>query len=316
MTYKKTGQFQAIQQNLLKVAACYGYSDFSFTTADSGIENSTYIIKSTDTFVLRVYRYAKKSDADIMREIDFMKTLHDHDVLVPGILPNTSGEYVSKITIDGSQWSAIAMEFIPGHHPTNYTSKIIDQLAASHAAMHQIGIQYAQEIGAKPQLKLQPGEFTDHIDDDTLENESIKALIGRARSYAVTLDKTLEYGYVHNDYDIENTLFDDKDNLLSILDFDDLVVMPVVVCLAFSLWSVFFETDDLKLVRHYLDVYIKSRALTPLEQLYIPRILLFRHYAISSLLVLDDEMDDDLLQTCEKIETFLLEMVDGNSVIE
>ncbi len=316
MAYKKIGQFQATKKNLQKVAHCYGHSDFSFTAADSGIENSTFIIKSDITFVVRVYRYAKKSDDDIAREIDFMKTLRDAGILVPAIIPNTSDEYVTKITIDGILWSAIAMEFIPGHHPIEYTPKIIDQLAASHAAMHKIGIEYAKEIGVKPVLKLVPGEFTDHIDDDSLNNERIKALISRARNYQVKLDSTLAYGYVHNDYDIENTLFDDKDNLLSILDFDDLVVMPVAVCLAFSLWSVLFETDETTQVKRYIEVYVKSRALTPLEQLHIPRVLLFRHYAISSLMVLEGEMNEELLQKCEEIETLLLQLVKDNAIIE
>jgi len=315
MAYKKTGQFTATKQTLQKIVSLYGYSEFSFTVPDSGIENSTFIIKSTVTFVLRIYRLAKKNDSDILREIDFMQTLRCNDILVPRILRNTSQEHLTKVIIDGKEWSAIAMEYVSGHHPSEYKLRVIDQLASSQAAMHQLGIKYASEVGGKPQLKLQPGEFTDHIDDSTLKNDHIKALIHRVRGYSVLLDKDLAYGYVHNDFDIENTLFDSKDNLVSILDFDDLVVAPVVVCLAFSLWSVLFETTNMRSVRNYLATYTQTRKISALEQLYIPRILLFRHYAISSLLVLNGEMDDKHLKICEEIESELLKLVHDKNVI-
>lgn len=314
MVYKKAGQFQANKKSLQQFVSDYGHTDFTFTVVDSGIENSTYIIKSDTTFVLRVYRYAKKSTDDITREVDFMQKLHESGLSVPRVLPNTLGEYISNITIGQNQWSAIAMEYIAGHHPDSYNLVIIDQLAASQGAMHEIGIKYAKQTDEKPSLQLLPGEFTDHIKDDGIDNVRIKELIGRARAYAVELDDTLTYGYVHNDYDIENTLFNDKDELVGMLDFDDLIVMPVVVCLAFSLWSLLFETGDMKLVARYISVYAQTRLLTPLELHYIPHILLFRHYAITALLVLRGEIDEATLQTCQEIESQLLTMIKDNNI--
>ena len=314
MVYKKTGQFQADKNNLKRLVLKYGYADFTFTAVDSGIENSTFIIKSDDTFVLRVYRYVKKSVDDINREVDFMQKLRINGLSVPRVLPNTSGKYMSNINIGQNQWSAIAMEYIAGHHPESYNATIIDQLAASQAVMHQIGIQYAQQTNANPVLQLTPGEFTDQIINEEIVNSHVKELIGHARAYTVILDNRLAYGYVHNDYDIENTLFDDNNKLVGILDFDDLVVMPVVVCLAFSLWSLLFETSDMKLVTRYINMYIKTRQLTTHELSYIPQILLFRHYAITTLLVLRGEIDDETLQTCQEVESLLLTMIERNDL--
>ena len=312
MTYKKSGQFQVNKQNIKQIGDLYGQVDLEFKVADSGIENSTIIVKNEIKFVIRVYRHSKKSDSDILREIDFMELLHDNKIVVPRILPNTSGEKLSKINLDNKEWSVIAMEYIAGHHPEQYNDKIIAQLAVSHAAIHKIGIRFAKQSGEKPQRLLVPGEFTDLIDDSIITDERVKALVGRAREYDVELDSELEYGYVHNDYDIENTLFDDSNTLLGILDFDDLAVMPVVVCLAFSLWSVLFDDDDTEGIKLYMRIYNDARNLKPLELLYIPRILLFRHYAITALFVLEGEMSEKNIQKCEQIESTLLSMVINN----
>lgn len=309
MVYKKSGQFPSNLENIHHLAALYGCRDGSFMSAESGIENTTFIIDSQVKIVIRVYRQAKKSESDIRLEIDFMQELRTQGLCVPMILKNITGKTLTKVKIAQNDWLAIAMEYVPGHHPKTYSKRIIDQLATQQALMHKIGISYAQKHQAKPTLQLLPGEFTDHIKDEDISDERLRALIGRARKYELKLGKSLDFGFVHNDFDIENTLFDNKDTLQGILDFDDLAVMPVVVCLAFSLWSVLFETDSRVMVKDYIEVYRQHRKLSSEELTLMPRILLFRHYAITSLFVLDGEMNEATIKKCVNIETLLLDMV-------
>lgn len=311
MVYKKSGQFPANTENMKKLAAQYGCRYGNYIPAESGIENSTFIIDAQIKIVIRVYRLAKKRESDVRLEVDFMQELRNQGLPVPAVIKNVIGKTLTKVNIGQNDWLAIAMEYVPGHHPESYSKRIIDQLATQQAIMHKIGIAYAQKHQAKPTLQLLPGEFTDHITDEDISDEPLRALIRRARKYELNLSKSLDFGYVHNDLDIENTLFDNKDTLKGILDFDDLAVMPAVVCLAFSLWSVLFETDSWEMVEHYIEVYRQHRKLISEELSFIPRVLLFRHYAITSLFVLDNEMTEAIIKKCVDIETLLLDMVNN-----
>lgn len=310
MAYKKSGQFDATKQELQVILEHFGINKFDFKAAESGIENSTFIVTTgTQKLVLRVYRQDKKTIEEVMLEIEFMETLRGQGLAVPSIIINKNDGKVLKHKNTTGTWMVIAMEYIDGHHPAAYNTDIIEQLAINQAKMHIIGTQFAKNATSEPLLFLSPGEFTDQINDQELTDQKVEALIKRARQFSVMLNKELECGYVHSDYDIENTLFDNSDKLQAILDFDDLVLMPVIVCLSFTLWSVLFETGDISNVDHYVETYTKIRKLTPLEVSLIPRIILFRHYALAALTVLQNEMESSTLSEYERIENILTSMM-------
>lgn len=309
--FKKEGQFIATHQGLKGLLQHYGVGDFKYEFINTGIENSTYIIEADSKFVIRVYRKGAKTADKIRREIDFMQELYRRRLPVPKVILNKAKNPLTIFNEAGHNWQAIAMEFIEGHHHANYNTHVIDQLAHYQAKMHQIGVSYGHQHKEKPELQLVPGEFTNLI-NKKLCTPANRELLGRIESYKVYLDPKLECGYVHNDYDIENVLFDDRNDIQAILDFDDLTFMPVVVCLAFSLWSVLFESKKIDYVDRYIKVYCQTRPLSTMELDYILKIILFRHYAIASLTILRNQMGEEELKQYENIEKQLRTLTKPN----
>src|SRR5205823_589663 len=96
------------------------------------------------------------------------------------------------------------------------------------------------------------------------------------------LHDSLPNGLSHFDLDIENILTK-HDRVTAILDFGDIECMALVVCLGYTLWDVLFEKGGSpELVTRYLQKYQGVRQLNQSEQDVLLRIILFRHYVITT----------------------------------
>ncbi len=308
--YKKTGQFNPEKKTLKLFLDEYSINDFTFDRAASGIENATLIINlKNKKYALRVYRQSHKSDEDIYMELEFMSLLRRQGLPIPEIFKNKSGSVLTKLQIEGSEWQAILMEYIDGHHADNYTTALIRKLAINQALMHINGIKFAEKNCIGPKLsKLVESEFTHLITKEQLQNPEINSLIQRAKEFEVVLSEDTPYGITHLDYDVENVLVDESEqNIKGILDFDDIKCAPVVVCLAYSLWSVLITTNSFDAVKEYITYYERERKINNKERALIKPVLLFRHYALAALTLLRGELDDEELRTYLRLEKEILE---------
>ena len=120
-------------------------------------------------------------------------------------------------------------------------------------------------------------------------------------------------GYSHFDFDLGNILVDEHDQLSAILDFDDLQYAPLVICLGYTLWSVLYETNDKNALTSYLTEYQKARTLSTLELEYLPKIMLFRHYVITTLKILNGHVAKADVQKYKALEQSLQDMADKTS---
>lgn len=291
MKIEPENQFVASSEALGVLLAHYDLVCLDYSEASSGIENKTLIV-TTDRgkFVVRVYRRGKKHLADINVEIDFVKFLHGNGVSVPEILQNNSNNYVTTMELDGTIWQAIVMDFIEGTHAKNYTPQLVEELAATQAQLHKLASSYdtANGLHANELSELRESFFIKQIDRTYITNRLVDGFLERAQNYVVAFDQSLPKGLCHLDYDKDNALT--KDNALAaILDFDDLAIAPFVVCLSYTLWHV-RQYAGKDAVAHYLSAYESIRPLLELEKTYIQPVMLFRHYVISSIKILNNHL--------------------------
>lgn len=277
-------QIKADKQTLSAIMENYGLKIRSFSVAGNGIENTTFIINTGSAkFALRVYKKNKKKTSGIQQELDFMQFLYENGLPVPQVFPNTQNKLITQFKNSGTIWNCILMEHMSGTHSPVYSPKLIKDLAVAQAQMHKLGIAYAkhQSHSNKLSAKITDKEFLPNITLGKIKNPEFRQFLERDKRYILQLDKSLPRGFNHNDYDNENTLAVGG-QLSAILDFDDLSYSPTVLCLGYTLWDVFFESQSLDAMYLYLKEYQKIRKLNRKELAAIKPVMLFRNYVIGA----------------------------------
>lgn len=281
-------QLTTDNMKLDKILDQYDIKLLDYAEASSGIENKTIITNTNrGKYVIRVYRYGKKTDQSINVELDFMRYLRGHNIPIPGVLRNTSGQYITTLPFDNRIWQIVVMKFAEGEHASTYTDKLLSEMAKIQATMHALSSSYnTKDLPTKELKMLKETYFIKQVNFDRLNNTQLRDFVRREKSYTLNLDSNLPKGLCHLDYDKEN-LLSKNSSIVAVLDFDDLAIAPFVVCLAYTLWHVYAENST-DAARQYLTNYEAIRQLSDLERKYIKPIMLYRHYMISALKVLNN----------------------------
>lgn len=300
------------RKNVHAILAHYNLPLTRFLHATHGIENVTLLVWSQrNQYVLRVYPQKKKSDADILLELDFMSHLRKNGLPLPAIISSSDHQPLVVCELDHQKWQCVLMEYAPGTHPEAWTPALLDHMALLQARMHTLGEQYANTHHMKSgraalRATEVPGELLKH----TAQESSLRNILERVKAFVVELDDSLPKGLSHFDFDIENVLT--KNNrVTAILDFGDLECLPLVVCLGYTLWDVLFEKGGSSaLVARYLQTYQAVRQLSQREKAVLREIILFRHYVITTVQIqFGDFSQDDLdkaLQQEQELRNFAL----------
>jgi len=275
--------------------------------ADSGIENATIMVRtSSGQYVLRVYRQNKKTDEDIQHELGFVSYLGENGIPVAPPLANLKGRLISHLVQNGYAWQAILMCHMPGSHSDHYPSELITNLAATQAQMHILASSYRTSETGKELTQLRESHFIKLIKDRGKLGPRLQGFIARAESYVVNLDGSLPKGLCHLDFDNGNVL-SQNNAVTAVLDFDDLIVAPYVVCLAYTLRDVVHD-HGLEGLKLYIETYDKIRRLTDKENNLIKPIMLFRHYVICCVVMAHKQISESKLNEYLKLESELLSL--------
>jgi Ser/Thr protein kinase RdoA (MazF antagonist) len=158
-------------------------------------------------------------------------------------------------------------------------------MAAIQARMHLVGQDYAGQYNISPILhQLAETHVTAALLSDPKTDPPLRPLLRRAQAFTVQLDQSLPIGLSHFDYDADNLFTDNAGHVTAVLDFDDTQCLPLVVCLAYTLWDIIASTNNPdELVTRYLQIYQQTRPLTQAEKDILPAIILFRHHVITAL---------------------------------
>jgi homoserine kinase type II len=270
----------------------YGITRFSFTTATSGISNTTLLISSPQgELVLRIYRYKKKRQAEIAREVHFTEYLQQQGIPVAAVIPTRSGAFFDTVRAHGQEWQVLLMHKAQGAHAKKYTNQLILNLASLQARMHVLGQGYLAEVDTPPRLGM-PQPFTDSAEVREARKRvsgaslRLRQRVERALQYSVTFDPQLPVGYIHADFDLGNVLVQDG-QVSAVIDFDNLAKAPLVECLGNTLWHVLTITNDITAVHGYLRQYHNVRPLSPAEFRALPKVIEFREHLVLLLNILE-----------------------------
>ena len=302
-------QFIAAQDSVATILSNYDLKLVAFTPATSGIENTTLLITTdSDDVVIRIYRQNKKPLRDIQLEIDFMNYLRDKSIRVPNVFTTTNGASITTIQYLNKQWHAVVMELIPGTHMTEYNQQIVHELATAHATMHIASSNYMPPNYA-PHMPVTVTEtvFFPQIDKTSNMNTELLHFLDRVSRHQLVLDEDLPRGLCHLDYDIDNVLVK-NDAIAAILDFDDMEYAPFAVCLGYTLWHVLRYGNE-HLMKQYLQVYETQRPLTITERTILTKVMLFRHYMISDLKIVNGHTNKDDTVSYEQLESVITGLV-------
>jgi Ser/Thr protein kinase RdoA (MazF antagonist) len=281
-----------------------------YSEAASGIENTTLVISSGDSrYVFRIYRHGKKTNEQIAAELEFMAYLGNHSVPVASIRANNEGGLITLFESGAKSWQAIVMDFVEGEHPKELTNALLTDIATTQAQMHLSGADYHAQTEVIRQLDtLVETEFIKQIDLKSLDDE-LRAFFERGAAYNLSLSPDLPCGPCHLDYDEQNMLCRD-DALVAVLDFDDMAIAPFAICLAYTLWHV-QDSYGQAAADAYLSVYQQLRTLTQLEQQLLPAAMLFRHYMITAIKVLDNQISQQDIHDYLQTEQFLQQQLNS-----
>lgn len=309
MKLNPESQFRPNLKNLSAILQHYSLALEKFNLATSGIENCTAFIKTNKgRYVLRIYRQDKKTAAEIQLEISFVRHLHKHGIPVAVPVNNQAGDPVTQLYENDKIWHAILMPHMDGEHPEVYSDTLINSLAVIQAKMHLLAKDYSHTIDNYIKTKeLREGHFIRLIKNRGSLDCHRAGFIDRAESFIVRIDEKLPSRLCHLDYDKENVLVD-GDKITAVLDFDDLEYAPFVRCLAYSAWDVLFD-KDMSAMYKYIAYYEQVRKLNSTEQVILPSIILFRHYAIGSMDIATDQMNDSLFTRYIELESKLMAVI-------
>ena len=306
MKLQPSDQFKPTSTNVSGILNLYGLSCTNFISAKSGIENCTlYVQTNSGTFVLRVYRYAKKAETDIRLEAQFVEYLHAHGIPTAVPIRNLQDSPYTQFSSDNKIWYAVLMPFFTGTHADRYTDAYLRNLASTQAKMHLLAQKFPASADTKVRdVVLQEGYFIQLIENRAELDPHISSFVDRAEAYTVRIDTALPSGYCHLDYDNGNIL-SDNDSIVAVLDFDDMQFTAFVRCLAYTVWDIMFELG-LSSIQDYVDIYEHYRPLSAEEKSLLLPLVLYRHYLIGCKDVADNAMSPELLQTYLEREQELL----------
>lgn len=247
---------------------------------ESGIINTSYAVTyaSGKQTVLRIYN-PQKQIQDVIFEIDVMMKLRLAKIPTPEIFySKTKKPYAMFKDANGKNRIAVMMEFIKGKElaPADYA--YADACASVQAKMHRL-----LSVRPNPRLKEKNLLFIKSwMDKEVRIALRNKKLSIRIRNKIIEIHKRISnewklkkedlgsvpFGIVHFDYDSTNILVADK-KIKGVIDFDDVIITPVVVDLSFSLWwwlSFSFKNKKTAVLTKYLASYARVRPLSKKER--------------------------------------------------
>ncbi len=305
-------QIEVTEESISKFLDFYGINNFTFDAIKEGISNISLLVKSQEKkYVLRIYAQERKTNEEINFEIKFQDYLRSHNVPIPKIYPNRQGEEMTVVKLNGKSWQSILMELVEGSSVTNNPSDhLIKELANIQARMHILGIDYSKnEDSIKDPLTSLRDYVFSKLPNILVNDKEVLEFVKRVKAYEYNLDPNLPQGWNHLDINFDGNVITKDNKVEGILDFDDLLFSPPVVCLGFTLWSIFDESG-LDAIWLYLEEYQKIRPLTSLEFESLPHIIFFRNYSIGAFRLLlweeDTPMKDieDILKLEKEIPNF------------
>jgi O-antigen/teichoic acid export membrane protein/Ser/Thr protein kinase RdoA (MazF antagonist) len=224
-----------------------------------GDRSGTFVVSSgQEKYVLKMYSTEKRTHEQLEEELKFTEVLLRRGVPAPRIIPNAGGGQISRLRVNKKDWLCVLMRYEPGTHPGNYSTTLLDNMAHIQGYIHQVGLEYAR----------QQATDSDYSKANSLRSKLI--------SYAPK-------GVSHFDY-YSGNLLTTGDMISCVIDFEGMRYDPLVVCIFFTLTTLYQEPTDKPKLEVYLRSYQDVRTLNWLEKRII-QVALAAHFKSPRLLL-------------------------------
>ncbi len=277
-------KFNPTKESISLALQQYRIFDFDFRPITKGIANTTIYIRSKNKeLILRFYAQHRKTDEDIIFELNFQNYLRENEIPIPKIYTSINGDQLTFLVINRKKWQIVLMEFISGTSKTDHTPELIKELSLLQARMHILGTRFSYPLKreGKSWKKLED-YYAIYIKNTHGHPKTVRDFIIRAKNFTYPLDQKLPFGYNHLDLDLDGNVIVKNNRIKGIVDFDDLSYSPISVCLGYSLWNVLHD-ENMRSMKKYLKYYESIRPLEESERLALLKIILFRNYEIGAL---------------------------------
>jgi Ser/Thr protein kinase RdoA (MazF antagonist) len=196
-------------------------------------ENATFLVEDGDrSAILRVHRVGYHSRSDIESELTWLAALREESgVATSEAVPNTDGERITTVVVDGAERHAVLFHVVPGIEPDDVALGTTDfeTLGAITARMHEharswtppagfhrFSWDWEHTLGDAPRW----GRWQDGIGVGPVEEAALGAAVEvvreRLAAYGTAADR---FGLVHADLRLANLLV--EGDLVTVIDFDD-----------------------------------------------------------------------------------------------
>lgn len=244
-----------------KISDMYGIDIMKIELLRDGSDNVIWDATSADgdRYAIRVSK--REMGDEIAFEAEWIRILQKGGVPVVPIVLTKQGESCSRLD-DGSAVSVF--NFLNGKHffiaiDTSLPNHVIETAAKALALLHEVSRRSNVHASRKRTVFSELERVIEYKDLILEKTPGGKEFIEEVRGMldwgkAQTFDTVL----VHNDYRIGNIMFDDKDNLLAILDFDWSCMGPAIKDVAHSLAEWSFPDGAEKHDEHVFVVFLEA----------------------------------------------------------
>lgn len=266
-----------------EILRCYGIADFTYEAFTQGIANTTMrVVAGDDQYVLRIYALDRKTDSQILFELNFQEYLRQNGIPTPRVQANLKGERLTIVMSAGWRWQVVLFEYIKGKSRTKrHTVQLIRELGSLQARMHVLGGQFSARADAK-HIKVLRDYYACNLTETSRYSVNIQQFVAKAKQFRYELDPALPCSYNHLDLDLDGNVIVEGGHIQGVIDFDDLAYSPTVVCLGYSLWNVLHDAGDSRM-RQYLNWYQRIRPISKAEKQVLSSVVRFRNYEIGAL---------------------------------
>ena len=244
-------------------------------TSLAGNENDNYLIQTAERKLVVKRLRSAYSIAETELEGVYRARLADSGLPVVKYLPLDDARFV--LTVDDDNY--VAAPYIKGNTP-NYSQDLARQTAELLARVHSIP---SFGLGER-ETWFRKDYVTDslaHISDQYTE---AKHEFADRRTHTPDFwNADLPCGIVHGDLHNENVIVDDRDKIVSIIDWEETAIQPLLLDVAQTARFMSFRNGicDVVTFHTFMDTYQHIRPLTELEKQWFEPALHYTTLALS-----------------------------------
>ena len=253
----------------LRALRLYGLTDAPLTELGGGTINRVWRVDTTSSSrVLKEYRPDFQEVGRLTQIIAAQQAADAHRLPVPPLVPNQHGEAITRV----DQHAYVLSEYVEGrlHEPGRVPATAARNLGVVLARLHDALLSLAPDGSPRALPSLQAIEANlrgllavARRRRDNPVDAVAEGVLEAKLNLVSTIDSVpaVTSQWTHGDYEWRNVLFDERDEVAAVIDFDNAIYYPpqrdVMRCLALTFPALEPEVDS------FFEGYAAVRKVSP-----------------------------------------------------